>query len=213
MNTAVERREGVSYQFIEFTKAGVRETTGVRSMNVVMATRRRPSARCCAGGAAHGQRSSRSGTGPGHAASSCCAGLATRWPGCAPSRRSGPVRGRSHGRPRVGRADLRSVYRLDTVAENAVYARILDQLSEPGPVPDDSRLTALWLGQTGYRKGLDVALALAAVAESPLPAAAPAADRRRGSRRGSGRGSGVVRRSLSRPGDRALTARGPAGLG
>jgi hypothetical protein len=45
MNTALKRGEEFSYQFTKFTKAGVQETTSVRSINVVMATRRRPSAR------------------------------------------------------------------------------------------------------------------------------------------------------------------------
>jgi glycosyltransferase involved in cell wall biosynthesis len=72
-------------------------------------------------------------------------------------------------------SDLRSVYGLDkpvTVAENAVDATILDQLakseSDAGP-DDDSGLTALWLGQTGYGKGLDVALAAVAEARRELP--------------------------------------------
>jgi len=74
-------------------------------------------------------------------------------------------------------SDLRSVYGLDkpvTVAENAVDATILDQLaeSESDADPDDDEddsLTALWLGQTGYGKGLDVALAAVAEARRQLP--------------------------------------------
>jgi len=69
-------------------------------------------------------------------------------------------------------SDLRSVYGLDkpvTVAENAVDVTILEQLSESDPGPDDDSLTALWLGQTGYGKGLDVALAAVAEARRQLP--------------------------------------------
>jgi len=74
-------------------------------------------------------------------------------------------------------SDLRSVYGLDkpvTVAENAVDRRILDQLAESDADPDegedeDDSLTALWLGQTGYGKGLDVALAAVAEARRQLP--------------------------------------------
>lgn len=69
-------------------------------------------------------------------------------------------------------SDLRSVYGLDkavTVVGNAVDAKILDQLSESHSDAGDSSLTALWLGQTGYGKGLDVALSAAAEARQSFP--------------------------------------------
>jgi glycosyltransferase involved in cell wall biosynthesis len=68
--------------------------------------------------------------------------------------------------------DLRSVYGLDkpvTVIGNAVDLTILDQLAQSGRVPDGDGLTALWVGQTGYGKGLDVALAAVADARRTLP--------------------------------------------
>lgn len=68
--------------------------------------------------------------------------------------------------------DLRSVYRLDkpvTVIGNAVDVRILHRLARSERVPDGSGLTALWLGQAGYAKGLDVALAAVAEARRKLP--------------------------------------------
>jgi glycosyltransferase involved in cell wall biosynthesis len=65
--------------------------------------------------------------------------------------------------------DLRSVYGLRkpvTIIPNAVHEGILDQLSRSNPdsAGESASLTALWLGQTSYGKGLDVALA--AVAEA-----------------------------------------------
>ena len=251
MNTALKRCEEASYQFIKFTKAGVQETIRVRSMNVVMATRRRPSARGgvervvtgLVGGLGElrpawrvdtvpaSRRDTRIDRIPG--LSDVIASLRLGWrlrastadviflhcPECFWGIRL--LRGRRRARPAVVAVwhgagprrflvlrrpghplayalawlrtiqevwalsadghvavhesvavDLRSVYGLDkpvTVAENAVDARILDQLSEPGPAPDDSSLTALWLGQTGYGKGLDVALAAVAEARRQLP--------------------------------------------
>lgn len=71
-------------------------------------------------------------------------------------------------------SDLRSVYGLSepvTIIPNAVDARILDQLSHPGrgSARADGTLIALWVGQTGYGKGLDVALAAVAEARQTLP--------------------------------------------
>ncbi len=67
---------------------------------------------------------------------------------------------------------LRSEYGLRrpvTVIENALDPAI----SELRPGPDRAReragLTAVWVGQTGYRKGLDVALAAVAQARGDLP--------------------------------------------
>ena len=68
--------------------------------------------------------------------------------------------------------DLRSVYGLDKpvrVIANAVDVTILDQLSRSDRAAGDTSLTALWLGQTAYGKGLDVALAAVAEARRSLP--------------------------------------------
>lgn len=68
--------------------------------------------------------------------------------------------------------DLRLVYGLNkpiTVIENAVDAKILSQLSQLKRSSEHTGLTALWLGQTGYGKGLDVALAAVAEARRDLP--------------------------------------------
>jgi glycosyltransferase involved in cell wall biosynthesis len=68
--------------------------------------------------------------------------------------------------------DLRSVYGLEKpvrVIANAVDATVLDQLSRSDHEAEGSSLTALWLGQTGYGKGLDVALAAVAEARRNLP--------------------------------------------
>jgi glycosyltransferase involved in cell wall biosynthesis len=68
---------------------------------------------------------------------------------------------------------LRSLYGLNapiTVIENALDATILDRLARPAT---DGRvrtgLNALWVGQTGYGKGIDVALAAVAQARADLP--------------------------------------------
>ena len=69
-------------------------------------------------------------------------------------------------------ADLRSVYGLDkpvTVIRNAVDAGVLDQLDRSDRSADGTSLTALWLGQVAYGKGLDVALAAVAEARRTLP--------------------------------------------
>jgi len=69
-------------------------------------------------------------------------------------------------------ACLRSQYGLRapvTVIENALDTAIADQLARPADGPVPNRLTALWVGQTGYRKGLDVAMAAVAQARADLP--------------------------------------------
>ena len=68
--------------------------------------------------------------------------------------------------------DLRSLYGLRdgvTIIENAVDAAILDRVSGPAEHPVGSGLNALWVGQSGYLKGLDVALAAVAEARRDLP--------------------------------------------
>lgn len=68
--------------------------------------------------------------------------------------------------------DLRSLYGLSkpvTVIGNAVDAKVLDQLSQLEPVRNQEGLTAVWLGQIGYGKGLDVALAAVTEARRHLP--------------------------------------------
>ena len=68
--------------------------------------------------------------------------------------------------------DLRSWYGLNqsvTVIHNGVDSTVLEQLSRPTRVRDRPGLTALWVGQTGYAKGLDVALAAVAQARRDLP--------------------------------------------
>jgi glycosyltransferase involved in cell wall biosynthesis len=68
--------------------------------------------------------------------------------------------------------DLRSLYGLRdgvTIIENAVDAAILDRVSGPAERPVGSGLNALWVGQSGYLKGLDVALAAVAEARRDLP--------------------------------------------
>lgn len=73
---------------------------------------------------------------------------------------------------------LRSRYGLGapvTVIVNALDATIADHLARPAPGPARTArtaragLTALWVGQTGYRKGLDVAIAAVAEARADLP--------------------------------------------
>ena len=76
---------------------------------------------------------------------------------------------------------LRSRYGLGapvTVIVNALDATIADHLAQPAPSPARTArtartpragLTALWVGQTGYRKGLDVAMAAVAAARADLP--------------------------------------------
>lgn len=68
--------------------------------------------------------------------------------------------------------DLRFMYGLSkpvTVIGNAVDAKIISQLSRMECRRKQTGLTALWLGQVGYAKGLDVALAAVAEARSDLP--------------------------------------------
>jgi glycosyltransferase involved in cell wall biosynthesis len=68
--------------------------------------------------------------------------------------------------------DLRFLYGLSkpvTVIENALDATIRDQLARRAPSRERTGLTAVWVGQTGYAKGLDVALAAVAEARHDLP--------------------------------------------
>jgi glycosyltransferase involved in cell wall biosynthesis len=55
-----------------------------------------------------------------------------------------------------------------TVIENAVDARLIERLSRLPRAAGRDGLTAVWAGQTGYRKGLDVALAAVARARADL---------------------------------------------
>jgi glycosyltransferase involved in cell wall biosynthesis len=68
---------------------------------------------------------------------------------------------------------LRSLYGLTapvTVIENAVDAGLIERLSRLSRRQGNGQgLTAVWAGQTGYRKGLDVALAAVAQARDDLP--------------------------------------------
>ena len=69
-------------------------------------------------------------------------------------------------------SELRTVYGLDkpvTVIRNAVDASIVDQLGRADHAAEGTSLTALWLGQIAYGKGLDVALAALAEARRTLP--------------------------------------------
>ena len=68
--------------------------------------------------------------------------------------------------------DLRCLYGLSkpvTVIENALDATIRDQLSQWAPSRERAGLTAVWVGQTGYAKGLDVTLAAVAEARRDVP--------------------------------------------
>ena len=60
---------------------------------------------------------------------------------------------------------------VDTTAAQPVNtaARLVDTAARPADGPGPGRLTALWVGQTGYRKGLDVAMAAVAQARTDLP--------------------------------------------
>ncbi|MGH3185838.1 MAG: glycosyltransferase family 4 protein [Streptosporangiaceae bacterium] len=73
--------------------------------------------------------------------------------------------------PRVA-ADLRSLYGLRdgvTVIENAVDTTIFDHVSRAADGPGRDGLNVLWVGRSGYLKGLDVALAAVAEARRDLP--------------------------------------------
>jgi len=73
--------------------------------------------------------------------------------------------------PRVA-ADLRSLYGLRdgvTVIENAVDTTIFDQVPRSADGPGRDGINALWVGRSGYLKGLDVALAAVAEARRDLP--------------------------------------------
>jgi D-inositol-3-phosphate glycosyltransferase len=67
---------------------------------------------------------------------------------------------------------IRSLYGLTgpvTVIENGLDSAMADQLSRSAPTRGGDGINALWAGQTGYRKGLDVALAAVAEARRDLP--------------------------------------------
>jgi glycosyltransferase involved in cell wall biosynthesis len=73
--------------------------------------------------------------------------------------------------PRVA-ADLRSLYGLRdgvTVIENGVDTTIFDHVSRSADRPEREGLNVLWVGRSGYLKGLDVALAAVAEARRDLP--------------------------------------------
>jgi glycosyltransferase involved in cell wall biosynthesis len=89
----------------------------------------------------------------------------------AEARRALAADGHVAGHGQVAR-ELRSVYGLRrpvTVIQNAVDPAI----GGPAACPDGrcgrTRLNAVWVGQVGYRKGLDVALAAVAEARRDLP--------------------------------------------
>lgn len=68
--------------------------------------------------------------------------------------------------------DLRYMYGFRasaTVIGNAVDPKILERLSQLEGTPDRGGLTALWLGQVEYVKGLDVAIAAITEARKTLP--------------------------------------------
>jgi glycosyltransferase involved in cell wall biosynthesis len=68
--------------------------------------------------------------------------------------------------------ELRSVYGLSgpvTVIQNAVDPAIRPPAARPGHERRGAGLNAVWAGQIGYRKGLDVALAAVAEARRDLP--------------------------------------------
>jgi glycosyltransferase involved in cell wall biosynthesis len=74
-----------------------------------------------------------------------------------------------HGQVEDG---LRSLYGLSApvvVIENALDATIADHLARSAGGRGQTGLTALWVGQTGYGKGLDVAMAAVAEARADLP--------------------------------------------
>jgi glycosyltransferase involved in cell wall biosynthesis len=67
---------------------------------------------------------------------------------------------------------LRSLYGFTgpvTVVENGLDSAMADQLSRPAPTRQGHDINVVWAGQTGYRKGLDVALAAVAEARQDLP--------------------------------------------
>jgi glycosyltransferase involved in cell wall biosynthesis len=67
---------------------------------------------------------------------------------------------------------LRSIYGFTgpvTVIESGLDSAIVNQLSRPVATRGHDGINAVWAGQTGYRKGLDVALAAVAEARRDLP--------------------------------------------
>lgn len=70
------------------------------------------------------------------------------------------------------RDDLRSIYGWRgpvTVIENALDPETMQRLSEPPPFTPPRPFTAVWVGQAGHRKGLDVALEAVALARREVP--------------------------------------------
>jgi glycosyltransferase involved in cell wall biosynthesis len=103
---------------------------------------------------------------PGHPLARVLAWLRT-----AGERRALAADGHVAVHPRVAQ-DLRTLYGLSrpvTVIENAVDPAIARQVGRPGYERERTGLNAIWVGQTGYRKGLDVALAAVAEARRDLP--------------------------------------------
>jgi len=67
---------------------------------------------------------------------------------------------------------VRSLYGLSapvTVIDNGLDTTIQEHLARPARGRVRTGLNALWVGQTGYRKGLDVAMAAVAEARAELP--------------------------------------------
>ena len=85
----------------------------------------------------------------------------------------GGLAGDAHIAVHQGVADrLRSLYGFTgpvTVVENGLDSVLADRLSRPVPAREGDGINAVWAGQTGYRKGLDVALAAVAQARRNLP--------------------------------------------
>ena len=68
--------------------------------------------------------------------------------------------------------ELRRLYGLRkpvTIIEPALDAEILEQMAQPIPSRTREGLTAVWIGQASYRKGLQVALSAVAEARRDLP--------------------------------------------
>jgi glycosyltransferase involved in cell wall biosynthesis len=68
--------------------------------------------------------------------------------------------------------DLRSIYGhtgVVTVIQNALDPETMAQLSRPRSTEPRPPFTAVWVGQAGHRKGLDVALAAIEIAQRQVP--------------------------------------------
>ena len=103
---------------------------------------------------------------PGHPLARTLAWLRTT-----EERRALPVDGHIAVHTRVA-DDLHSLYGLTkpvTVINNALDATLLEQVSRPIDMRERTGLTAVWAGQTGYPKGLYVAIAALAEARRELP--------------------------------------------